>query len=258
MSDVAIKYKGSTIAEMSASGSKTLQTQGKYCEENIAVEYTKPAPSGTKQITLTENGTVTEDVTNYASAEITVDVQGGGGESQNQVPNFYVYLNDNGTYRDISGSRVTNEEVEALLKNGNSLSKNTVTSIWGHSVLILPNTVLAFLFTAGVGGNSNLISEGNKVNAYGALHLGFSSEPNLNAKSDYALHGLIPTTFTATGQTPNYMSVCKGHTVSQITITVSNPDDTDFVVNSLYISCLAVNGVAIQVRDDVTGNEHCS
>lgn len=36
-------------------------------------------PTGTKQITITQNGTTTEDVANYASAEITVDVQGGGG-----------------------------------------------------------------------------------------------------------------------------------------------------------------------------------
>ena len=79
MPDVAIKYKGSTIAEMSASGSKTLQTQGKYCEGDIAVEYAKPAgPSGTKQISITQNGTTTEDVAAYANAEITVDVQGGG------------------------------------------------------------------------------------------------------------------------------------------------------------------------------------
>lgn len=79
MSDVTIKYKGQSIATMDASGTKTLQTQGKYCEGDIGVEYVKPAgPSGTKSISITQNGTTTEDVTNYASAEITVDVQGGG------------------------------------------------------------------------------------------------------------------------------------------------------------------------------------
>lgn len=36
-------------------------------------------PTGTKQISITENGTTTEDVTAYASAEITVNVSGGGG-----------------------------------------------------------------------------------------------------------------------------------------------------------------------------------
>lgn len=36
-------------------------------------------PTGTKQISITGNGTVTEDVTNYANAEITVSVPTGGG-----------------------------------------------------------------------------------------------------------------------------------------------------------------------------------
>lgn len=81
MSDVTIKYKGQSIATMDASGTKTLGTQGKYCEGDIGVEYVKPAgPSGTKQISITSNGTTTEDVAAYANVEITVDVQGGGGE----------------------------------------------------------------------------------------------------------------------------------------------------------------------------------
>ena len=40
MSDITIQYKGSTIAEMSAAGTKTLNTSGKYCEDNITVSYT--------------------------------------------------------------------------------------------------------------------------------------------------------------------------------------------------------------------------
>lgn len=40
------------------------------------------SPTGTKQITITENGTTTEDVAAYADAEITVNVQGGGGGSK--------------------------------------------------------------------------------------------------------------------------------------------------------------------------------
>ena len=35
-------------------------------------------PTGTKQISITQNGTTTEDVTNYANAEIAVNVSGGG------------------------------------------------------------------------------------------------------------------------------------------------------------------------------------
>lgn len=78
MADVNITYKGASIATMDVSGTKTIETSGKYCESDITVAYTKPSsgitPSGTKQITITQNGTTTEDVTNYASAAITVIV----------------------------------------------------------------------------------------------------------------------------------------------------------------------------------------
>ena len=40
--DVEITYKGSTIATMTASGTKTLETAGTYCEDDIEVVYTKP------------------------------------------------------------------------------------------------------------------------------------------------------------------------------------------------------------------------
>ena len=43
MSDVTITYKGSPIVTIDASGTKTLTTQGKYCEANIGVEYVKPS-----------------------------------------------------------------------------------------------------------------------------------------------------------------------------------------------------------------------
>lgn len=77
MSDITISYKGNSIATMDASGTKTLLTEGKYCEDDIDVVYVKPAsPSGTKQISITQNGTTTEDVAAYASAEISVSVSG--------------------------------------------------------------------------------------------------------------------------------------------------------------------------------------
>ncbi len=52
MSDITVKYKGSTIATMDASGTKTLETQGKYCEDDIEIAYVKPtAPAPTNMIT---------------------------------------------------------------------------------------------------------------------------------------------------------------------------------------------------------------
>lgn len=43
MADVTITYKGNEIATMSATGTKTLLTEAKYCEDDITVAYTKPA-----------------------------------------------------------------------------------------------------------------------------------------------------------------------------------------------------------------------
>lgn len=78
MAEVEISYNGSTIATMNASGTKTLGTSGKYCEDDITVVYAQPSggttPTGTKNISITANGTTTEDVANYASAAITVNV----------------------------------------------------------------------------------------------------------------------------------------------------------------------------------------
>ena len=46
MSDITISYKGSSIATMDASGTKTLLTEGKYCEDDIEVAYVKPSGGG--------------------------------------------------------------------------------------------------------------------------------------------------------------------------------------------------------------------
>lgn len=46
MADVTVKYKDTAIAELSDSGTKTLKTAGKYCEDDINVEYAKPTGGG--------------------------------------------------------------------------------------------------------------------------------------------------------------------------------------------------------------------
>ena len=67
MSEVDINYKNSKIAGMDASGTKTLLTEGKYCEDDIEVVYTKPTPSlQTKTATYTptesqQTDTITAD-----------------------------------------------------------------------------------------------------------------------------------------------------------------------------------------------------
>ena len=52
---VNIKYKNNSIAELTDTGIKTLKTAGKYCEDDISVEYTKPAGGGGALIIVTDN-----------------------------------------------------------------------------------------------------------------------------------------------------------------------------------------------------------
>ena len=54
MADITIEYKNSTIATMSASGTKTLETAGTYCEDDITINYTKTGITVTE--TLDPNG----------------------------------------------------------------------------------------------------------------------------------------------------------------------------------------------------------
>ena len=52
MADITLSYKGSTIATMSASGSKTIQTEGKYCEDDISLAYISANPNDTSEPAL--------------------------------------------------------------------------------------------------------------------------------------------------------------------------------------------------------------
>lgn len=42
MADITVSYKGATIAEVSESGTTTLGTSGKYCEDDITLQYVQP------------------------------------------------------------------------------------------------------------------------------------------------------------------------------------------------------------------------
>lgn len=57
--DVAISYAGAVIASLTDSGTKTLKTQGKYCEDDITIDYTKSGGGGVELATISASGTKT-------------------------------------------------------------------------------------------------------------------------------------------------------------------------------------------------------
>ena len=130
MAEVQISYKGSNIATMNASGTKTLLTEAKYMEDDVTVTYTRPsAPSGTKNISITANGTTTEDVTNYASAQITANVPNtyAAADEGKVVSNGALVaqtsrnIDTNGTY-----DTTTNNEVTVNVSGGGGISVDDI------------------------------------------------------------------------------------------------------------------------------------
>lgn len=105
MPDVTISYKGNSIATMSASGSKTLLTEGKYCEDDITIDYTAPTPSAGSATTPNTNIPVTPTITVSSSGLITTTVN----TSQSVTPTVvagYVSSGTAGTIT-VSGSNAT-------------------------------------------------------------------------------------------------------------------------------------------------------
>lgn len=88
-----VTYKGNTLTTVN-NQTRVLNTSGKWLEGDITlVDVTQGGitPTGTKQINITQNGTTTEDVTNYASAQITVNVSGGGTPSATRHTLYFEY-----------------------------------------------------------------------------------------------------------------------------------------------------------------------
>ena len=73
MADVTVKYKDTAIAELSESGTKTLKTAGKYCEDDISVEYSKPAGGGGDMFSSSASGWIPEYQVGHANSAFTIN-----------------------------------------------------------------------------------------------------------------------------------------------------------------------------------------
>ena len=72
MADVTLTYKGSPILELSASGQKSINTQGTFCDANILLDYVKSSGGSVQYKSGTY--TATSDQTSYMIITTVADV----------------------------------------------------------------------------------------------------------------------------------------------------------------------------------------
>ena len=89
MSDITVNYKGAAIAALDASGTKTLLTQGKYCEDDIEIVYVKPAGGG------------------FTAAELLACTKPEGDIVENSVTNYYGQLSHNTAITSFTSGSIT-------------------------------------------------------------------------------------------------------------------------------------------------------
>lgn len=74
MADITISYKGATIAEVSSSGTTTLETAGKYCEDDISLAYVKSGGSSYVNLGETDLTVSTTNTSAVSAGSFYVDV----------------------------------------------------------------------------------------------------------------------------------------------------------------------------------------
>lgn len=228
--DISISYKGSSIATMSASGTKTLETEGKYCEDDITITYTKPAaPVPTLQ---TKSATYTPS-TSQQTASITADAGYDGLDEVNVTVNAMP-----------SGTAGTPTATKGIVSS-NSVSvtpsvTNTTGYITGGTINGTPVTVSA----------SELVSGTKNITASGTTDV-------TNYASASVAAGSATTPATTITANPS-ISVSSG---GLITASVSGSQSVTPTVSVGYVSSgtagtITVSGSATQQLSVYAGAHH--
>lgn len=145
MSDITINYKGNAIATMDASGTKTLLTDGKYCEDDIEVVYVKPG-GGTPNLqaktninATTSSQTITADEGYDGLSSVQINALDGQA-AQTIHPSTSDQTIASGKYltgaQTVKGVLLTNLDAgnikkDVVVKIGDSTDDDCVTSVTG-------------------------------------------------------------------------------------------------------------------------------
>lgn len=143
MSDITISYKGNDIATMDASGTKTLLTEGKYCEDDITLSYTKPSGGG-----ITADDIASSSIS--GAITITGDtINGGafwGNENITSVTGANVTSVGESSLRSLGTCAISLPKLTTI---GTSAFNYTVSDFYFPEVTTLSNTAFSYAGTTG-------------------------------------------------------------------------------------------------------------
>ena len=123
--DYFIKNDKLNVVKQNTTADTTWIKDENYEETSISEELNSinqkideiPRPSGTKQVTISQNGTTTEDVEDYENAQITVNVPGPSGK---------ITISQNGTDIDVSSYALADINVSGGASNEDALIERSI------------------------------------------------------------------------------------------------------------------------------------
>ena len=190
MSEIAINYKDESIATMDASGTKTLLTQGKYCEDDIEVVYTRPTPS------LQAKSKTYTPTTSQQTESVTAD----SGYNGLSAVNVTVSAMPSGSAGTPSASKgaVSNHAISVTPSVTNTTGYITGGTKTGTAVSVSASEL--------VSGNKAITANGTNIDVknYATVSVSVSASPNIVMKTAKASgsSGAPSISFTGLGGAP--------------------------------------------------------
>lgn len=233
MPDVAISYKGSQIASMDASGSKTLLTEGKYCEDDIVVQYTRYSPNlQSKQVSpTTSSQTVSPDSGYDGLSSVTVNAMPSGTAgtptaTKGTVSNHSVSVTPSVTNTTgyITGGTKTGTAVTVsaseLVSGTKTISSSGTTDVTNYASASVASGSARTPATT-ITANPTI-----SVSASGMITASVSKTQNVtpSVTAGYVASGTSGT-ITVSGSRTTYLAIYEGeyHNVCRVTVSLTNP-----------------------------------